>query len=109
LEEQAAGGVTDMKVICPDCQADCGKTLSEVVAELLLKDHKEFNCKESGKMEWICPVCKHVFYANGPMLHCPECQSRQRKLEEAYWANKRAAQRSIADEIVNQILEAKND
>ena len=59
-------------------------------------------------MEWICPVCKHVFYAGGPMLHCPECMSRKAKLEEAYWAKKAAAQRSIADDIVNKILEGVN-
>lgn len=94
-----------MKVVCPDCGEYLRESYSEIVAELLVRDHKEFNCKESGKMEWICPVCKHVFYSNGPMLHCPECMSQKRKLEEVYWADKKAAQRSIADSIVNKVLE----
>ena len=94
-----------MKVVCPDCDEYLRESYSELVAELLIRDHKEFNCSESGKMEWICPVCKHVFYAGGPMLHCPECMSQKAKAEAGYWAEKAAAQRSIADNIVNKMLE----
>ncbi len=59
---------------------------------------------------WTCIKCGTWFdtCGGGDLLHCPNCQANQRKLEENYWADKATAQWSIADKIVNEILECAN-
>lgn len=56
-------------------------------------------------MKWTCPDCGTDYYgATSPFQFCPHCKAGKDKLEKQYWDNKRAGMRSIASDIVSQIL-----
>jgi len=55
---------------------------------------------------WICPDCKTVYFnvIGGPMRFCPHCKAEKDRLEKDYWDKKMAISKSIANDIVAQIL-----
>lgn len=56
-----------------------------------------------------CPDCEAEYFgAVFPFQSCPSCEAAKAKVVKEYWDEKRAGMRSIASNIVSQILAGGN-
>ena len=56
-------------------------------------------------MQWICPDYGTVHWTAGaPLRFCPHCKAEKDKLEQKYWDDIKVGQRSIANNVISQIL-----
>lgn len=58
---------------------------------------------------WVCPVCgaEHYNVVSRRLMYCLHCKTEHDKAEQEYWDNKRSGMRSVADDIISQILAGK--
>jgi len=59
---------------------------------------------EEGVPHWKCPDCGTTYWGGTDFRFCPKCRAEKDKLEKEYWDKKIAGQRSVAQDIVSQIL-----
>ena len=57
---------------------------------------------------WICPECRTFYFGASQFRFCPACADKKQLAEKEYWDKKATGQRSVALDIVSQIL-AKNN
>jgi len=76
---------------CPNCHADIYGTTCP-------------SCGYKPSPSWICPECGTEYFTVSPFKFCPACRAAKDKLEQEYWDRKRDGMRSIANDIVSQIL-----